>query len=343
VLRSSVVRRRGQGEVRFFISGLLALGFVAVSTSSIARQELQGQTSRDLLTPEAFAVLASIGEQIDRTGKGDRPDGRLTLAAELGAEARAPVSLLAREWSETQLPRVLFSEGTPVESEVRVQALAFARPTAPVIEVPAMAEGDDPETMIAYASPEAEVDVEAPFRAILGAGPAIFMPTPKPEIEIAMADPSPRHAWVTNPIPTAAHSAAERKCLAEAIYFEARGEPVNGQLAVAQVVLNRLKNPAYPNTICGVVYQNRNVRNGCQFSFACDGIADRVTDRESWTMATTLANAVVADSEHSWMPEVGSATHYHATYVHPRWARTMTKMVQIGEHIFYKTRYGGWL
>ncbi|MCC6982329.1 MAG: cell wall hydrolase [Bauldia sp.] len=264
------------------------------------------------------------------------------MAAQPGEEARAPISLLAREWSEAQLPRVVFSEGTPVEREIQVQALAFARPTPPIVDLP-IAAVDADETMIAYAAPEAGVDVDAPFRAILGAGPRIDMPTPKPEIEVAMADPSPRHAWVTNALPASTRTAAERKCLAEAIYFEARGEPVNGQLAVAQVVLNRLKNPAYPNTICGVVYQNRNVRNGCQFSFACDGIADRVTDRESWTMATTLANAVVEDSEHSWMPDVGSATHYHATYVRPRWARTMIKMVQIGEHIFYKTRYGGWI
>ncbi len=76
----------------------------------------------------------------------------------------------------------------------------------------------------------------------------------------------------------ASDSASELKCLATAIYFEARGEPEEGQLAVAQVVLNRVKNPAYPNTICGVVYQNKTKRNRCQFSFACDGRSDRITD-----------------------------------------------------------------
>ena len=341
-MRSRSAPRRGEGEVRFFISTLLAVGLLGFSTSSIARQDLAGQTARDLASPAIAAALAAgITDQIDRTGKADLPDGRVALAAQAGEAARAPIGFLAREWGADQLPRVLFSEGTPIGSAPRVQALAFA-PPRPAAGFPATTGNAGDETMIAYAPPEAGIDVEAPFRAILGAGPTIHLPRLKPEIVVAMPNPSRDHDWVANPIPVSARSAAERKCLAEAIYFEARGEPVNGQLAVAQVVINRLKNPAYPNTICGVVYQNRTVRNGCQFSFACDGIADRVTDRAAWNIATTLADEV-ANGTPSWMADVGSATHYHATYVRPRWARTMIKMVQIGEHIFYKTRYGGWI
>lgn len=336
-MRSRVARPRGQGEVRFFISSLLAVAIVGLSSTSVARQDLAA--AQAFTSPAILAALAA--GQVDRSGKGDRPDGRLTLAAAASPNMPSSIAFMTREWSEAQLPRVSFSAGTPVAAVGQVQALAFALPSPPEVGVPPGA-GDDGARMIAYAPPDAEIDVEAPFRAILGAPPS-FMPREKPEIAGARPNPGPDHDWVANVLPASSRTAPERKCLAEAIYFEARGEPVNGQLAVAQVVLNRLKNPAYPNTICGVVYQNRNVRNGCQFSFACDGIADRVTERNAWTMATTLANAAIDDGNAAWMADVGSATHYHATYVRPRWARTMIKMVQIGEHIFYKTRFGGWI
>jgi spore germination cell wall hydrolase CwlJ-like protein len=135
-------------------------------------------------------------------------------------------------------------------------------------------------------------------------------------------------------------STAEQRCLAAAVYFEARGENVKGQAAVAQVVLNRVKNPTYPNTVCGVVYQNDDWRNRCQFSFACDGIKDRISEPYHWRKAQEVAFAVA--SGEIYLPEVGSATHYHATYVKPRWARTMEKMKKIGTHIFYRTYGGGW-
>jgi spore germination cell wall hydrolase CwlJ-like protein len=115
---------------------------------------------------------------------------------------------------------------------------------------------------------------------------------------------------------------------------------VRGQAAVAQVILNRVKNPAYPKSICGVVYQNKNWRNRCQFSFACDKIKDRVNDPKRWELASYVAR----ETTHGriWLPEVGSSTHYHATYVKPRWARAMQKVGRIGLHVFYRTFGGGW-
>jgi len=150
------------------------------------------------------------------------------------------------------------------------------------------------------------------------------------------------HAWVNNPLPASVHTEAQLKCLATAIYFEARGEPEAGQVAVAQVVLNRVKNPAYPGTICGVVYQNKNMRYRCQFSFACDRRADRVTDMASWKEADKIAREIVDDQKGMFLADVGASTHYHAVYVRPRWARSMKKMDKIGRHIFYKTYGGGW-
>lgn len=129
-------------------------------------------------------------------------------------------------------------------------------------------------------------------------------------------------------------------CLATAVYFEARGEAYRGQVAVAQVVLNRVKDHRYPETICGVVFQNQNRRNACQFSFACDGIPETVTERKPWDQAEEIATKVA--SGELYLTEVGDATHYHATYVRPAWAPRMTKVTQIGLHVFYKFKTG-WL
>jgi spore germination cell wall hydrolase CwlJ-like protein len=148
------------------------------------------------------------------------------------------------------------------------------------------------------------------------------------------------HAWIENPLPASVFSDKEQTCLANAVYFEARGESLRGQAAVAQVVLNRVRNPAYPDSICGVVYQNSNWRNACQFSFACDGRKDVVTEPDRFKIAREIAMAVTAGK--IFLPEVGSSTHYYANYVRPGWARTMHKMVQIGLHIFYRTYGGGW-
>jgi Cell Wall Hydrolase len=129
------------------------------------------------------------------------------------------------------------------------------------------------------------------------------------------------------------------KCLAEAIYFEARGETVRGQMAVAQVILNRVFSGKYPNTVCGVVYQNAHRRLHCQFTFACDGIPDIVREPDMWERAKTIA-AEILDGK-LWLPEVGKATHYHAHWVRPGWVREMTKMHRLGVHTFYRPRAWG--
>jgi hypothetical protein len=129
-------------------------------------------------------------------------------------------------------------------------------------------------------------------------------------------------------------------CLATAIYFEARGEAYRGQVAVAQVVLNRVADHRYPDTICGVVFQNQHKRNACQFSFACDGIPEVVNEPKPWAQAEEIALGVTRGDLH--LAEVGTATHYHATYVRPDWSRRMNKVTQIGLHVFYKFK-SGWL
>jgi spore germination cell wall hydrolase CwlJ-like protein len=127
----------------------------------------------------------------------------------------------------------------------------------------------------------------------------------------------------------------ERRCLATAIYFEARGEPVRGQIAVAQVILNRVRSPLFPQTICGVVYQGQ-MHPGCQFSFTCDGHTDIPRNDDQWALAQDISKKITAGE--LWLPEVGYSTYYHANYVSPSWIGDMSKIDKIGRHIFYKKR-----
>lgn len=123
------------------------------------------------------------------------------------------------------------------------------------------------------------------------------------------------------------------KCLASAVYYEAAGEPMAGQRAVAQVVLNRLRNPRYPKTICGVVYQGAERPTGCQFSFACDGSTRRVPSAAGWAVATAVATSVLNGVTSA---EAGQATHYHTLAVFPAWAPQLAKIGILGHHVFYR-------
>ena len=121
-------------------------------------------------------------------------------------------------------------------------------------------------------------------------------------------------------------------CMTQAVYYEAGFEPLEGRRAVAQVVLNRLRHPAFPKSVCGVVYQGTS-GGVCQFTFVCDGSLYRAPDREAWREAEAVARAALDGYVET---AVGEATHYHADYVAPRWAPLLAKVAQIGQHIFYR-------
>ena len=133
--------------------------------------------------------------------------------------------------------------------------------------------------------------------------------------------------------------AKAEKCLANAVYFESRGESVRGQIAVAQVVMNRVFSPFYPNDVCGVVYQNAHRHNACQFTFACDGIPDVVTEPDAWERAKRISRDMLDGK--LWMPEVSKSTHYHAYWVRPDWVNEMKKIYKLGVHTFYRPRAWG--
>ncbi len=147
-------------------------------------------------------------------------------------------------------------------------------------------------------------------------------------------DGRPRYADLVDPD----RLAREAKCLAEAVYFEARSEPEAGQSAVAQVILNRVKSSLYPSTICGVVYQNSHRHLRCQFTFACEGKSLAIREQDAWKRAVRIADAVLAGD--TYLETVGGATHYHANYVNPRWASRLKRKDVIGRHIFYQLRPG---
>lgn len=125
------------------------------------------------------------------------------------------------------------------------------------------------------------------------------------------------------------------QCMTMAVYYEAANEPTDGQRAVAQVILNRVAHPSYPNSVCGVVFQGSERRTGCQFSFTCDGSLARQPARASWDRARAVAASALAGSV---FRPVGLATHYHATYVLPYWASSLDNVGTIGLHTFYKWR-----
>lgn len=131
---------------------------------------------------------------------------------------------------------------------------------------------------------------------------------------------------------SALDSARQLDCLTQAVYFEARGETPRGQAAVAQVVMNRVANPSFPKTVCGVVFQGA-ATHGCQFSFACDGSMSRDLEADAWDRARVVAERALSGVV---LADIGSATHFHTTAVQPYWGPQMLRVAQVGLHIFYR-------
>ena len=147
----------------------------------------------------------------------------------------------------------------------------------------------------------------------------------------AEANPAARPFRI-DPADVSDHASA-LNCLTSAIYYEAASESDDGEAAVAQVVLNRLRHPLFPKTVCGVVFQGSELPTGCQFTFTCDGSLSRRPSAEGWKRAQKIAERALSGYV---MKQVGEATHYHTQWVVPYWQPTVTKLTQIGAHIFYR-------
>lgn len=163
------------------------------------------------------------------------------------------------------------------------------------------------------------------------ADPAAFSPRIRALTDLE--DASPRSDDPAGP--KIGLDAAEARCLAIGIYHEARGEPDAGQIAVGQVIMNRVRSNYYPDTPCGVVFQNAEKKHRCQFSFACDGRSDEPQDFDAWARAVAIAGTLVEGDNPALDADLAISTHYHATSVRPGWAAKLRRTGQIGRHIFY--------
>jgi hypothetical protein len=240
----------------------------------------------------------------------------LVIAARSDA---SPVAALAAARHEDAIELAMVSQAAWTKPELRTMpAPVLAPPSTQMILASA-----DPD---ALPSPEMTPSpVSLPMSAAI---PLDMVPMPRPAPSVLPPSPAERlHLEGKERVK------AER-CLANAIYFEARSEPVRGQMAVAQVVVNRAFSGFYPNDICGVVYQNASRHLACQFTFACDGKRKLINERGAWARANRIAKETL-DGQ-IYVPEVAKSTHYHAVYVHPDWVREMKKMVRFGTHNFYR-------
>ncbi|MDP4992648.1 MAG: cell wall hydrolase [Marivita lacus] len=133
---------------------------------------------------------------------------------------------------------------------------------------------------------------------------------------------------------TSASGGAQWECLAEALYFEARGETIQGQFAVAEVIMNRVKSGRFPDDICSVINQGTGKKYQCQFTYTCDGIPERIREPQAWDRVGKVARAIL--DGRAPMNLTNGATHYHTTAVRPRWSRSYTQTASYGVHVFYR-------
>ncbi len=325
----------GPGSSEFTADAVAAVVQDPIRTGSVGSPAIDRSIARSRITTDI--AEPDLAQRIKRDGMGDR-----VVSSRI---ARPPAYFSAgsvverHSWAEPlnldSRTELAFVQALPFDQAFAVAA-AFHRKNDSRFETPkdlpvvvASLIDESAPNLMAYG--QGEETIRSPFASLLDEEqPINLIPKLQPD----------DHDWADNPLPASVLSETEQNCLTAGVYFEARGEPARGQAAVAQVILNRVKSPDYPNSICGVVYQNKDWRNRCQFSFACDGIKERVRDPEHWALAASMSRE--STEGRIWLAEVGSSTNYHANYVQPRWAHSMKKVAQIGLHIFYKTFGGAW-
>jgi spore germination cell wall hydrolase CwlJ-like protein len=295
------------------------------------QQHMLGEDSLD-------ASDSSSMPTVNRRLKGDRPAAMVpaeppveseTSDARLNAdEERAALTALDDPGARMRTARLFF--GIDPTGSARGSLEPWRPGEAPEPDVAAAPDVRSPRT--AALSPSFGPRIDAPEDSFTGGQ------TIAPKGEVTGAEQRPMSPSERLKLDDKARAKAE-KCLTAAIYFEARGESIRGQIAVAQVVLNRVFSGYYPNTVCGVVYQNASHHLACQFTFACDGIREVVREPDAWERARKIA-AESLDGK-LWLPQVGKATHYHAYWVHPSWVHEMNRMYRLGVHTFYRPKRWG--
>jgi hypothetical protein len=292
---------------------------VSVAIPGAALTTLSARASYGDAAGEPFAVVAidfKAGKKIDNFAR-KKPvvDTASANAATVSPPAFKPAALadlaqqaqeMARQGRDSVRAELPYApappDGTMQLASLAPQALPEADLSAPAIKVAL------PDT-IAVLPPRA---------------PGALPPPPSPAQRLKLAGK--------------VRAEAER-CLAKAVYFEARDESFTGQVAVAQVVMNRVFSPFYPHDVCDVIYQNADRHRHCQFSFACDGKPEQVDEADAWERAEHIAQLTL-DGQ-LYVQAVGTATHYHAAYAHPAWVGEMRRITREGGHLFYRPRAWG--
>ena len=250
------------------------------------------------------------------------PRGEITVTprATRSASVEPRITSAASPVAELAAARYLDAVEVAMESPPALAKFESSLVAAPVLASMILASADPAPLQLPPITP-----VSLPMSAAI---PLDMVPLPRP----APGAPPPSPAELLH-LDGKAYAKAER-CLANAIYFEARSEPVSGQIAVAQVVMNRAFSGFYPNDVCSVVFQNAHRHLACQFTFACDGKSKAINERGAWARANRIAKQTL-DGQ-LYVAAVGPSTHYHAVYVHPNWVREMHKMARYGIHNFYR-------
>ena len=277
------------------------------------------------------AVMANLGSQPVETLK---PDVDLWTKAKSGAQPEAAATAGAKSQAPSEAEPAITAKSEAQSAELTKPDLpaSLALPLAKM--APETSPKASPETPAEVASvdpaPASDASVAATpvSRTLMAAIPIemVLLPRPAP----GLPPPSPAQRLHLE----GKDFAKAERCLANAVYFEARSEPVRGQMAVAQVVMNRVFSGFYPSDVCGVVYQNADHYLACQFTFACDGKRKLINERGAWARANRIAKQTLEGV--IYVPEVAKSTHYHAVYVHPNWVREMHRMARYGEHAFYR-------
>ena len=249
-----------------------------------------------------------------------RSEITVTPRATRSASVEPRITSAASPVAELAAARYLDAVEVAMESPAALTKFVPPLVAAPVLAPMILASADPAPLQLPPITP-----VSLPMSAAI---PLDMVPLPRP----APGAPPPSPAELLH-LDGKAYAKAER-CLANAIYFEARSEPVSGQIAVAQVVMNRAFSGFYPNDVCSVVYQNAHRHLACQFTFACDGKSKAINERGGWARANRIAKQTL-DGQ-LYVAAVGPSTHYHAVYVHPNWVREMHKMARYGIHNFYR-------
>ncbi len=310
-------------------SGVMSIvaGFaIALNVTPVARPQLASEYE-----PSATFAVASInysGSEISISGSVDQ----LFQSTFVGPTSSQKQGRLRPQVSAVQVAQSFVAERTRIAALriAPVDQMDAPQSQAPILQAPTLID-QTPRISLAAIDPALASAALAAIDQATPIDPSIPLPNLASE-QLAYS----RANTPTTEFAVSQYSERERWCLATGIYFEARGESYRGQVGVAQVIMNRVKHSQYPDTICGVVFQNQSWKNRCQFSFACDGIPERINDTASWNKAMEITEKVTDGS--IYLAEVANATHYHANYVYPHWAPRMTRLTQIGLHIFYRFR-----